>query len=84
MADIEGTELSLEVDFDGERLTITVNDEQVRSLTPKHDGVYKFNYENNDYYFHFLEVSEDVYRLFFYPINAFERHVIRIPEEESE
>ena len=67
------------VKVDGDRLTIFINDEKVRSLKPNNHKSYKFQYDNEEYHF-IYEKTPQTEKLFFYPMNIYTKRIFNIKE----
>lgn len=69
------------VRFEDGKLVVEINDEEVRRTVVKHCGVYKFNYDHEEYNF-IYEKTESTEKVFFYPLNAFKFRIINMKEDE--
>lgn len=79
----EEEKLVASAEFDDEnRLVISINDQEVRRTAVKHAGVYKFNFQNEEYHF-IYENTENTEKVYFYPLNVYATRILNLQEDDN-
>lgn len=70
------------VRFEDDKLVVEINDEEVRRTAVNHCGVYKFNYDHEEYHF-IYEKTGTAEKVYFYPLNAYKHRIINLQEDDN-
>lgn len=68
--------------FEDGKLVVFVNDNEVRRTAVKHAGVYKFNFENEEYHFIYENINDNE-KVYFYPLHTFEPRILNLKEDDN-